>query len=177
MQLVALLGGVREHALVAHGVDRGDAGGTGDGVAAVRAAHRAGQALVPQLLAGGDGGQRIARGDALGDGHDVRLDAVVLVAEPLAGAAHAGLDLVDDEAGADLVGDGAQVAHELGGRHDEAALALDGLDDDGGDVVAVDLGAQHAADVVERVGGRVLAGRRAERIAVARVVDAADSGS
>ena len=60
------------------------------------------------------------------------------------------------------------------GRHDEAALALDGLDDDGGDVVAVDLGAQHTAQVLERVVGGVLAGRRAERIAVARVVDAAD---
>ena len=78
------------------------------------------------------------------------------------------------EAGADLVGDGAQPVHELRRRHDEAALALDGLDDDGGDVVAVDLGAQHAAHVLERVLGGILAGRRAVRIAVPRVVDAAD---
>ena len=101
------------------------------------------------------------------------LDAVVLVAEPLAGAAEAGLDLVDDEAGADLVGDGAQLLHELRRRHDEAALALDGLDDDAGHVVAVDLGAQHAAHVFDGVVRGVLAGRRAVRVAVARVVDAA----
>ena len=59
-------------------------------------------------------------------------------------------------------------------RHDEAALALDGLDDDAGDVVAVDLGAQHAAHVLDGVGRGVFAGRRAERIAVAGVIDAAD---
>ena len=75
-----------------------------------------------------------------------------------------------------FVGDLAQFLHELRGRHDEPALTLDRLDDDAGDIVAVDLGAEHAAQVLDGVVRGVLAGRRAERVAVARVVDAADQG-
>ncbi len=113
-----------------------------------------------------------AGGDAFGDGDDVGGDAVVLVAEPLAGAAHAGLDLVEDQQSADLVGLLAQALHELLRRHDEAALALDRLDEDAGDVVGEDLGGEHPVETAERVVDRVFAGRGAVRIGVGCVVDA-----
>src|SRR4051794_9600323 len=44
---------------------------------------------------------------------------------------------------------------EAGGRHDEAALALDGLDHDGGQVVGTDL----RLDQVDRAGSRVATGK------------------
>ena len=80
----------------------------------------------------GDGGaERQAAAEALGEGDDVRHDALVgLVLEPVPGAADAGLDLVEDEQGAGGGGDlpgGLEVA---GGRDDDAVLALDRLDDD-----------------------------------------------
>ena len=50
---------------------------------------------------------------------------------PLAGAADAALHFVDDEQDAVLVADAAQFLHEDGGRDHVAALALDGLDEDG----------------------------------------------
>ena len=52
------------------------------------------------------------------------------IANRRAGAAEAGLHLVGDHNDAVLVADRAQSAHELGRRHDEAALALDRLEHD-----------------------------------------------
>src|SRR5690606_4931911 len=52
---------------------------------------------------------------------------------PVSGAAEAGLDFIEDEKGA---GFGAALANGLevaGGRELDAAFALDGFDDDGGD--------------------------------------------
>ena len=63
----------------------------------------------------------------------------MLRGEPGAGAAEAGLHLVGDEDDALLLGPFGQARQEAVGRDDEAALALDRLDDDGGDLVAADL--------------------------------------
>jgi hypothetical protein len=63
----------------------------------------------------------------------------VVDGEPVAGAAHAGLDLVgdeDDAVGAAPLGDRREEA--LGGD-DETALTLDRLDDDAGEVLGADL--------------------------------------
>ncbi len=75
----------------------------------------------------------------LGGGHDVGLDAPVLHGEPLAGPAHAGLDLVGDEEDAVLFADPLDLAHVLRRRDDEAALALHRLGDDRGHLLGVDL--------------------------------------
>ena len=61
-----------------------------------------GAALVAMFEAGGVFGreqrrQRHAAADAFAERHDVGLDAGVLVVEQLSGAAHAGLDLVEDQ--------------------------------------------------------------------------------
>ena len=79
-------------------------------------------------------GERQAAGDALGAQHEVGDEPEVLAREVGAGAGHARLDLVGDEH--DAVGRApllkrGQVA--VGG-HDEAALALNRLDHEAGEI-------------------------------------------
>lgn len=78
----------------------------------------------------------------LGEGDNVRgvLQVPVVVGPELAGGADARLDLVDDEEHVVLLGQLAQAAEEVGRGVVVAALALDGLDDDGrgGDVPRLD---------------------------------------
>ncbi len=54
------------------------------------------------FLIGDDGADRHAAGQPFGQRHDIRLDAVKLAGQEMPGPAHAGLDLVDDQAGAGL---------------------------------------------------------------------------
>lgn len=83
------------------------------------------QQRVAKVVAGGLG--------LLGEGDHVRGvgEVPVLVGPEPAGGADAGLDLVDDEEDVVLLGEGAQLAEEVGAGVVVAALALDGLDDDG----------------------------------------------
>ena len=59
----------------------------------------------------------------------------MLVGAPLAGAAHAGLNLIRDEQGARRTGECASFGEELLGEGAHAAFALDGFDKDGADFV------------------------------------------
>ena len=61
----------------------------------------------------------------------------MLVRPPLAGETEARLHLVEDEEGLVLVGEAPKLPEELGTEVIVAALALDGLDDDRGDVVRI----------------------------------------
>ena len=81
----------------------------------------------------------------------------MLDGEELAGAAVAGLHLVADEDDAVLARDLAQALHPLDRRHDEPALALDGLEHDRGHRLGRDMRHQHAAQRIERLAGRVVA--------------------
>ncbi len=117
-------------------------------IVAIAAAHDTG--LPPKVLACAPGGHAItsdramarpaaARGDALGQHDQVRHDTPKCSGgEHLAGAAHARLDLVEDQQDAVFVADVPQALQELAGGHDVAALALDGLEHDGGDLVRRD---------------------------------------
>ena len=78
------------------------------------------------------GAERKAAAEPLGQRHDVGRDAGPLVGEQLAGAAHAGLHLVEDQQQAVLVAELAQRAEERRRDDAHAALALDRLDQDGG---------------------------------------------
>ena len=75
----------------------------------------------------------------LADGDDVGLDAEMLDAEHLAGAAHAGLHFVADQQDAVLSASARAAAGGTAARRDDvAALALDRLDDDRRDFVGRD---------------------------------------
>src|SRR5262249_10293073 len=70
-----------------------------------------------------------------GDRDDVGRHVVVLEGEERPGAPESGLDLVAEQQGAVLVQDPARLTQVAGGRYLHA-LALDGLDDEGGDAAA-----------------------------------------
>ncbi|MNQ47493.1 hypothetical protein D3C85_613380 [compost metagenome] len=83
--------------------------------------------------------RQIAAGQALGDRHQVRFQAVVLAAEPLAGAPEAADHLVDDEQDGVFGEDLAHLRPVAVRRDDHPAGALDRLGDEGGDILLADL--------------------------------------
>ena len=90
---------------------------------------------VAALLVGHHAAEGQTAGDALGEGHRVGGDAVLLEGKQRAGAAHAGLHLVNEQQPVPLF---AQVGHggdkgPVQGQH--AALALDELEHHGAHVV------------------------------------------
>ena len=82
------------------------------------------------------GADRKAAAERLGQRHDVGRDAGVLIGEQVAGAADAGLDLVEDQQQPVVVAQLAQGAQERVRHHPHAALAHDRLDQDGGGLPA-----------------------------------------
>ena len=78
---------------------------------------------------GGDhaGNRRIARGHAFGHGHEVRLDAVLLVSEPGAGSANAADNLVDMQQDVVFLADFLHALPVALGRFDYAAACGDRL--------------------------------------------------
>jgi hypothetical protein len=123
--------------------------------------------------------------ERLGDRHDVGHDAEVLAGEPLARASHARLDLVEDQERADPVAGRSDRAKVVRGWHDDPALALHRLEDDGGGL-RIDAGLDRG-DVtegnpletrherLERLAERLASGRREREPGVTVVaVDARD---
>ena len=90
-----------------------------------------------QVVAGDDRRQRQARREPFADEQDVGRDVFVLDRPHAAGAADAALYFVGDERDAVRVADCAQLRKPTGRRHDVAALTLNGLDEDRGDVFRV----------------------------------------
>ena len=135
-------------------VEHGVGGRAGDGIAGIGAAEAAGTGRVHDVGAAGDGGERQAAGETLGERDDVGLDARVLEREQLAGAGEAGLDLVGDEDDAVLVAERAQRVQEIGRRDVEAAFALHRLDDDAGDRRRVGLILEDRLEGLQALGRR-----------------------
>jgi hypothetical protein len=77
--------------------------------------------------------RRIAGGQRLRHGDDVRLDAFVLDGEGAAGATQAGEDLVGDQQRPVAIARGAHAREEAGRRDVHAVGAGDRLEEDGGD--------------------------------------------
>ena len=137
-------------------------GGDRDRVADVGAADGAVARRVHDLRPAEHARERQAGGDRLGDRDQVGLDPELLDGEGRAGAAEAGLHLVGDEDDAVLVAEPSQALHELAGRDDEAALALDGLEDDRRHVLGRDARLEGVLERVE-VGEGHPVGLRRER--------------
>jgi hypothetical protein len=94
-------------------VEHGIADGHGERIAAIGRTMRAGLHAGGGLCGGKAGAEREAAADALGDRHDVGRDARPFMGEELAGAADAGLDLVEDQQQAVFVAELAKRLHEF----------------------------------------------------------------
>ena len=105
-------------------------GGEVDGVAHERRGVRAGRPVAHERGAPDDRRHGQPAADALADGHQVRDDAPVLGRPGPAGPPEPALDLVEDEDDAVAIAQLAQPGEEAVGRDDDAAVALDRLDDD-----------------------------------------------
>ncbi len=105
------------------------------------------------MFFGEEGAERHAGGDWLGDGDDVGDDCEALEGEQFAGAAETALDLVENERGLMMVGQGAAGKEEFFGTFEDSALAEDGFQHDGAGV-GVDGGVERF-NVVLRYKGHV----------------------
>ncbi len=116
----------------------------------------AGGEHIHHLVIGQEGAHGVvAAAEGLADGDAVGADALVLEGEELARAAQAGLDLIQHQEAVVLVGDLAQALEEALGWDDDAALALDGLHEDGAGVLGHGLlhGLQVAVGHDDEAGG------------------------
>jgi len=138
---IAHAGGVLDQGLVIDDLEGREPGGHGEIVAAEGGgmddtAIQLAEGFLVNVPAGGDGADGdVPAAEGLGEGDDVGLEVPMLEAEPFAGPAEPALDLVGNEEGAMLAAEGLDLDEEIaGGIFD--AFALDGLEDDGGDVAA-----------------------------------------
>ena len=157
LQVGALPGRVLDDLLALQHLHRRHARRAGQRVAGVGiAVHDGGERVVAMkrlldLLAHSRGTKRdVGRVDALGEDHEVRLDAPGTGAEHGAGPAEAGDDLVGDQEHAVAVADLAHQRPEGVGRHDHAAACLDRFGDEGGHRV----GALEQDLALERLGAQ-----------------------
>ena len=102
-----LLGALVEFFLLEH-FEHGEPRGAGERRARERAAEAADHRCVHDLRLADHRRQRHAARDALGDRHEIGLDARVFDRERLAGAREAGLDFIGDEQDAVFVAQRAQ---------------------------------------------------------------------
>ncbi len=113
LEVIADFSGVGQQIFLFDRVDHGDAHGAGQRAAAEGGAVHARVNGACGFLGAKHGAQRNAAGKRLGQRGHVGLDAVVLIGAPLAGAAHAGLNLIDDEQCAGGAGECACFGEEL----------------------------------------------------------------
>ena len=116
--------------MVGHEIDGGQGGRGGDGVPTEGAAEATCVHVAHQLGPARHRRQGQAARDALGHGHQVRDDAVVLACEPRARTAKSRLHLIGDEEDPVVAAPGGQGGQEAGRGHHKAALALHRLDQD-----------------------------------------------
>ena len=119
MQRLAEHVGAPDQIVVGQHPQHGERRGRADRVAAERAAVQAGGEQFADAADRQAGADRQTAAEALGQGHDVGGDAVVLVGEKRAGAAHPGLHFVEDQQRAVRGGDlarGDQVARRAARR-------------------------------------------------------------
>ena len=128
-QMRALLGRALDQPFVEQHVERRERDRGRQRIAAERAAVIAGREHLHHVVGADERRHRQqAAAQRLAEDHAVGLHAVVLAREELAGAAHAGLDLVADQQHVALAADARALREIARRRHDDAAFALDRLD-------------------------------------------------
>ena len=150
--------GILEQLFVAVQIHAGNAGGSrhwvaGIGVAMEQLDHVIGAVheLVVDALAHQAAAHRHgARGDALGEGQDIRRDTEALRGEGMAQAPEAGDDLVENQQDAVLVADLAEPLEIALGRRQHAGRTGHRLDDDGGNGRSI-VQRHHALEVVRQM--------------------------
>ncbi len=143
----------REERRILHLLERDEAGGARERVAAERAAQTADVRCIHEVGATRDAGQRQPAAERLAPHDQIGLDARHLVdGQHGARPAHAGLHLVVDVDHAVLAADLDQSLDEAGRGGQEAALALHGLVDDRGHRLGVDLALEQLAHGGQRLG-------------------------
>ena len=126
-QVGANAGGVVQQAVFFHDANGFHTGAHGQRVATKGGAVVAGLENIGGLWAGHHGANGHSRAQALGQRHDIRQDAGPLVRKPLAGAAHAALNLVNHQQPVALVTQGAHLAQVIHVRRVDATFTLDRL--------------------------------------------------
>ena len=89
--------------------------------------------------------------ERLGHDYHVRVDSEVMRRQEGTSAVHAGLDLIQDEQGAVAPAQRLRSLQIFAGRHQHAALGLDGFDDEGCETAAREL-ARQLIEISERYG-------------------------
>ena len=125
----------------------------GHGIAAEGGAMVAEGEDILHLLPQEAGAQGQAAGEAFGGGNHIRMEAVMHIGVEAAGAAVAGLDLIHHEEDIAFLQEGFQIPGKGRGERDDAALALDALDEYGGD---------GAVPAQRRQGGEIAGGEMGE---------------
>ena len=127
---------------------------------------------IHQLRAADAGGERKAAGEGFAQANQVGHHAAVFAGEPAAGAAKAGVNLVEDEQGAMFVAQPAEQRQEGRRWKVDAAAGLHGLDKEGADFFAAEKAADGLLDFRELPGpggewdeAAEFAELRAERVA------------
>src|SRR5207249_244222 len=161
-------------AVALHHLDRRDGRGAGDGVAAGGRPERSRRHRVEQLGAAGDGADRKTVAKRLGGDQQVWRDAGVLYREHAAGAAHARLDLVGDEEDVVAPADRRDAPQESLRRNDEAALALNRLEDHRGDVLRGEMRVERLLEEPHVQLGELLLPDRRERTVGIRIWEVRD---
>ena len=128
--------GVVHHPLVLHGGDGRHRGRAGQGVSGVgepAGVGAVGEGVVDRVTDRHAPEGHVARGDALGEGQQIRHNIEIVDTEPLPGAAEAGHHLVGDEDDAVAVADLPHARHIAGRGHHDAGGAGNRFQDDRGD--------------------------------------------
>ena len=123
---------VLEHATLDELVEYDSRAGRGQRISAERRGVSAWNQRPCKDFRGAHGADGDAVAQGLGEGHDIRYDAAFLIGEERPGAAHARLDLVEEQQAAALIRQISQSAQEARRRRADSSLALHRLDDDRG---------------------------------------------
>lgn len=137
-ELLAEDGRLLDKVLLLDDLEGGDGDGASEGVTTVGGAVLTGLDAKHDLVVGEDSRDRVdTAGQGLAEKENIGLDIIVVDAEQLASAGKTGLDLVGDHEDVVLLAELRDLLEvSLIGNHD-TGLTLDGLDQEGGNVLAV----------------------------------------